>query len=235
MTTSEKGREIQGRAEQARERGETLESLKLIEEATLAYQEDKDYVGMAEVQGSRTLAFSHLYQKTEDINYLILARYAAESAVAIAKESRDESAVSRPLFDLAKVQEELEEYAEAALTYEDAIVNREKFPGEFHNRPAVSADMNAHLHFCQYMAGDKSAYEKMCEDIKALEEDKEEVKYTRDVWLSGAHMRAAQALWSDDKQKAEEHLKKAKEIIDANSELKIRAEQWEKLSKKLNS
>ena len=43
-------------------------------------------------------------------------------------------------------------------------------------------------------------------------------------------MRIADMLKEDNPEKAKEHLQKAKEIIDNNPDLKLRAEQWKKLT-----
>lgn len=59
----------------------------------------------------------------------------------------------------------------------------------------------------------------------------QEISYNFHVWLSGAHMRIANVLKTDDPSKAREHLEKAKQIIDSDSRLTLRSKQWEKLTK----
>jgi len=225
---SAKGRDLHGKAEMAREgEQDLLKSLTLTDEATIAYAEDGDQLGLAEVQGTRFNAFKHLYQKTGNKNYLILAKHAAMSAVEIAEKSGISEALALPYRDLAKAHLELEEYQEAIVFFEKAL--NAKLP-EHHNRPGVVAEIKAHLAYAKYKTGDKSALGLMTEAISELE-NSDEFKYNKDVWLSGAHMRTADMLKEDNLELAKDHLQKAKEIIDANPELKLRAEQWEKLAK----
>lgn len=227
---SEKGRQLHSLAEQAREKGDFLEALKTIEEAAIKYAEDKDYIGFSEIQGSRFLTLRHLFEQTNDINFMILAKYAAEAAVSIAKASNQEHSLTMPLFNLAKSQETLGEISEAALTYKDAIENHIKFPGEFHNRPAVISDMKVHLSVCEYKAGDSTAFERAIQAIHELESDTQETQYNKDVWTSGAYMKMAEILLKDKPEDAKNYLQKAKQIIDSNTKLVLRKKQWEKLS-----
>jgi tetratricopeptide (TPR) repeat protein len=227
--TSEKGREIHGQAEHAREAGNFLESLNLLNEATVAYANDKDYLGMAEAQGSVFLALRHLYEQTGEKQYLVLAKHAAMAGVEIAETSGDLTALALPYNRLGSAYVEMGDYKQAVDAFEKALVNMENNPPETHNRPVVLADIKCHLHHAEYKNGDKSALERM---LSAMDDIKngEEVKYNKDVWLSGAHMKVADMLREDDPEQAREHLQMAKEIIDANADLKLRAGQWEKLN-----
>ena len=103
---SKKGRIIHAKAEEAREDGKFLDALKFTDEATLAYQIDKDYLGLAEVQSSRQSTFKHLFRETGDKNYLILEKHAAESAVDIAESSGIKESVAIPYHNLGKYYEE---------------------------------------------------------------------------------------------------------------------------------
>jgi hypothetical protein len=103
--TSERGREIHGKAEQARENGNFLEALQLAEEATRVYLQDNDLVGASEVRGSKFLTYRHLSETTGDENWLILAKHATEESVEIAEKSGVPEALSMPYFNLAKAEE----------------------------------------------------------------------------------------------------------------------------------
>jgi len=92
--------------------------------------------------------------------------------------------------------------------------------------------MKAHLAYAKYKSGDKSGLDLMDEAINELLSS-DEMKYNKDVWLSGAHMRAAEMLREDNLRLAKEHLQKAKDIIEANNELSLRKQQWKTLSTSL--
>ncbi len=228
--TSLEGRKLHSLAEQAREQGNFLKALELTDQAIIAYQKDNDSLGFAEVQASRFLTFRHLHEQTEDEKFLILAKYAAEASVELAEKSGDSKALALPYFNLAKAQENLGEIPSAVGNYQKAVQNMIANPPEEHGqRPAIIADMIIHQSTAEYKNGDKEALEKTLAALVDLE-GSSEPKYNKDVWLSGAHMRIAEMLKDDDLTKAKEHLQKAKEIIDSNSDLKLRKTQWEKLA-----
>ena len=64
-------------AEQARERGDYEQALVLTDQALIAYQQDGDLTGMAEIQSSRQRVFKHLYRSTKDKAYLVLEEHSA--------------------------------------------------------------------------------------------------------------------------------------------------------------
>lgn len=228
------GRRIHGLAEEAREKEQDFtKAHKLLDEATAAYAKDKDYLGMSEAQGSRFIVYKHQYEETKDRNFLILATLSALAAVQIAEENKLKEALPLAYFNLGKAYEEDENYKKALSPFKKAFKKAQKDLPERHNRPAVKADIKAHLAFIEYMCGDKNAITKLEEAIKELEES-DEYQYTKDVWLSGAHMRAAKALLTDNPEGAKEHLEIAEKIIDSNPELKLRKGQLQKLKAKIN-
>ncbi|MBI3289766.1 tetratricopeptide repeat protein [Candidatus Microgenomates bacterium] len=208
------GKKLHGEAAHAREAGEHLKALQLADEAMLAYQQESNAAGFAEVLADRSIVLRHLAEETKDKNFLALAKAEMEASVQIAHSSL-------ALYNLAKVEEALGEYSEAIKHYKEAISNQ--------NSPAIIADYKVHLTTCEYKSGDKSALDRAEQAISELESSEEE-KYSKDVWLSGGHMRIAAMLRGDDPTKAREHLKKAKEIIDANLDLKLRKGQFDKLA-----
>ncbi len=228
---SQEGRRLHALAEQARESGDSVKALNLTDQAMLAYQKDGDNLGFAEVLSSRFLSLRHLFDSTEDKNFLILAKHQAEASVEIAEKAGDKTALAIPLFNLAKAQETLEQIPQACEAYKKAADNMTQNPPQNHNRAGILADFKIHLATCEYRNGDKEAMDRALQALSELK-DSDETKYNKDVWLSGAHMRIADALREDDADKALKHLQKAKEIIDSNPDLKLRLNQWEKLNKK---
>lgn len=228
-----KARDLHAQAEIARERGDFLEALKLTDEATVAYQEEGDKSGFAEIQASRFIALKHLFQKTGDKNYLTLAKHTALSSVEIAEGSSQPEALAIPYLNLGEAQAQLEEWQEAADAYTKAIDCFTKNPPPTNNRPAVLLNIKSHLCQAEYKAGDKSALQRAEELILELEKQDED-SYNKNVWLSGAHMRIAEMIHKDNREKALEHLQKAKEIIDSDERLVLRKGQWEKLNKIVN-
>lgn len=214
------GRKLHGQAAKARENGDHLKALQLEDEAMLAYQKDGDILGFAEIIADRSIVLRHLADETGDKNFLLVAKGEMEASVEIARNSGKQDALSIPLYNLAKVEEELDQYTESINHYQEAISTQ--------TNPIVIADMKVHLATCEYKNGDKSALYKAEQALSELQASNEE-KYDKDVWTSSAHMRIADMLREDNPEKAKEHLQKAKKIIDANPELKLRAEQWKKL------
>lgn len=223
------GRELHSQAEEARESGDFEKALVLTDQAMIAYQKAGDELGLAEVQASRFITFKHLFQSTGYKGYKILLRAAAETSVELARLSKIPEALALPLFNLGKAYQEMQMYEKAVLVLEEAVGEITAHPPELHNRPAVVADIKGHLYYCQYKAGDKNALA-LIEQALAELEASDENKYNKDVWISGAHMRIADMLRADDPEKAKTHLEKAKEIINANPDLKLRKEQLAKLA-----
>ena len=224
------GRRIPGEAAKAREDGRHLDALQLGDSAMLAYKKDGDKLGFGESVAERSLVLRHIADEENDDRFLRLARAELTEAVDWLRQENNLSTVALPVFNLAKVQEELGQLDEAVKNYQEALTLLENNPPEPHGkRPAMIADAKIHLATCEYQFGDKSGLERAEQGLVDLEAADEE-KYNKDVWLSGGHMRIASMLREDNPKKAQEHLQKAKEIIDANRDLKLRAQQWQKLS-----
>jgi tetratricopeptide (TPR) repeat protein len=249
------GRRLHGLAAQAREKGESLESLNLDDEALLTYQSDDDKLGFAESLAERAIALGHEAEKSNnpffEKSWLIYARNTTKTAVEVAELSGDKTALAIPYLRLGRAHEHLGEIHEAINAYRNAVDAITNNPPTTHNRAAVVADFKNHLACAEYKAGDKSALQKAEEGLKDFDqvevisdeqfgeqnkklEFNQEVSYNFNVWLSGAHMRLAEAIKDDEPQKAKEHLDQALEIIDSDSRLTIRRNQWEKLAQEFN-
>jgi len=235
MQESQKGRELHQMAVEAVEFNQDfISALNLINEAQDAYVSSEDCFGASEVQGYRSLVYRHLHDKSRDRAYLILAKEAASSVVELAKLTDDESALALPHRDLGQAYAELEDWTQAVDNLEKSLKIFEQNPPERHNKDSVRAEVKGRLAFAVYKNGDKERGRQLFgEAVEVLQGTPRD--YETDVWLSGVHMGAAEALASDDKEGAKEHLNKAKEIIDSDEKLEIRREQWKELSGKLAS
>jgi len=221
---SERGRQIHAQVEYAREKEQDFQkALNLANEAMIAYQEDGDLRGFSEVLQSRSSVYKHLYQKTGDQVYLILAKHDALSGIEIAEGLEDKSALVMVYRGLGKILEELEDWEGSSEYFGKAIEIFGTNPPEENNRPSVLSDMKAHFAYALYQHGKKGeGLEIMDKAIEEMRNDTTEKRYNLDVWLSGAHMRAAKMLSKDDPTKAKEHLRAAEKIISSNPETILR-------------
>lgn len=213
-------KEIHGQAIHAREQEHNFaKALSLLGESlAIAESDSEEMVGIA---GSMQNTYQHLYDKTQNMSYLIFAECLAKVAAKISEDKNFEEK-ALPYRDLGNIQSKLESYNEAVDNYKKSL---ESTDSPSLSRPGVHGEILGHLGFAEYMSGDQeSGIKNLNEAIAELEKDTEANKYEHDVWLSGALMRKAKAL--HDK----ESLEKAREIIDANPELVLRKQQLEKLA-----
>lgn len=229
---SEEGRMIHKLAEEEREHGDLEKARKLHNKAILAYERDGDYLGWAEGLSGKVIDLRHLARQNKDRNLLIEAEQTAKEAVEISGKSGIEEASTIPFFGLATVQEELGNFNDAVKSYSEAV--KRPLPIR-HNTPAFRANMQIHLAVCEYKAGDKDALVRAEEWLGKLEQAEHPNKYEHDVWLSGGHMRIAEAIIKDDAVSAVRHLQFARGIINSNPQLTLRKEQLEEISKKIDS
>ncbi|OGD71735.1 hypothetical protein A3A84_03250 [Candidatus Collierbacteria bacterium RIFCSPLOWO2_01_FULL_50_23] len=230
---SEKGRSIHQQALDAQEEGKFPEALKLEDEAMIVYQEEGDEAGFAEIQSMRTLTYRHLYDSTGFAGYLIKAKHEAEAGLDLAERSGNESAIAIPLVGVARILYDLGEYSQAAENFGRAVKILESHPEESHSRKSVIADFSVHMFVSQYRAGDKSALSAAEEALDELANTADASPYEKEVWLSGGHMKIAEAVNEADHNMAMDHMNLAKKIIDGDEKLKLRLEQWNKLMAKL--
>lgn len=244
------GRRHLDNASKLREQGEFLKALQTADEAMIAFGDEKDQIGFTESLAERSLNLRHLYQETEDKNYLFVARSEMQSSVEIARKSQIDQALPIPLFNLAKILEDLGDFNEAVNYYREAIDYLQKSPPQTHNNPAVLMDMKIHLYCVEYVTGDKTALEKaeaVLEELTNIPEKESynhadssyndldfipsQESYNKKVWVSGGHMKLAKILKSVDPEKAKKHLELAKTILDSDERLILRFKQWQKLAK----
>jgi len=225
MKDSQKGRQLHALAEDARERGDFLKALEYTDQATLAYQRDGDYLGLSEVQSSRQSTFKHLYRQTKDPSFLVLEEHAALSAVAIAETSGIPEALGIPYHNLGKYYLEAKRFQEAAHAFHLAVDNLIAHPSKRHSRPSVIADIKGHMYTALYFAGDKSALEKAIAELETLKNADEPSAYSKNAWISGAHLRIAVMAAQENPVMAKEHLKQAKEVIESDDRQILRRQQ----------
>lgn len=228
---SEKGRKLHKLANDEIEHGDINEGLHLCDEAAAAYEKDKDYLGQAEALAQKVIGYRHLARKSRNNDFLMLAEGTAKEAVRVSEKAGLEAS-TLPLFNLAMVQEELGEFKEAVQNYRKAA---ERPLPIRHNNPAYRANMQVNLAACEYKTSDKDALVRAEEWLGKLEAAEHPDKYEYDVWLSGGHMRIADAIYKDNPQKAGKHLEAARGIIDSNPQLNLRREQFTELTRKIKS
>ncbi len=231
MADESKARQLHAKALKLREQKDIVEAQKVDQEALDEYAKDKDTLGFSELLSMHAKSYLHQYNFSQFKPYLLLAKHIAHAAVEIADESGDPSQTILPLFNLGEVCADAGDLPASIEAYRKAVELQEKAPAERHNRKSVLANFKVHLTTTEYANGDKSALERAEGALKDLQESGDANPYERHVWGSGAHMRIANMLREDNPEKAKEHLAKAKKIIDADPELIIRKEQWEKLAK----
>jgi len=219
-------------AEDAREKEDFLAALKFTDEALIAFSETDDVLGFAETLASRFLTLRHLFEKTGDTNYMVLAKQDILASVEIARKSGDTKALAIPLFNLGKAYETLQEYEKAVNVYQEAVENIQNNPPEGHGSQAELQEMTIHLSFAQHKMGDKTAAARLEAAIDVLTKENED-QYKKAVWLSGGYMDLAEILATDNPQKSKEALNKAEAIINNNPALIIRKRQLVTLKKTL--
>lgn len=217
-------------AEEAREAGKFLEALEYTDQATLAYQNDGDLMGLAEAQSSRQSTFEHLYRSTGDAVFLILEKHAAKATVEIAEKSGIPEALGIPYHNLGKYYAEVKDWAKAAEYFKKAVENLKQYPSNPHSRQSIIADIAGHQYAAEYHVGDKSALDRAIQALDDLEKASDAgSSYNKNVWLSGAHLRIAEMVAKDNPELAQKHFSEAKKIIDSDPRQILRRSQLVKL------
>jgi tetratricopeptide (TPR) repeat protein len=234
MNDTKTPRELLKEALSLQEQGEFLEAMALENEALIQFQTNHDYAGMAEITILRSKTLKHLYQSTEDINYLILARSGAQAAVEIVEKAHLKEAAAIPYFVLAQMHEALEEYTDALHSYQKSLEYLKVVTTPGHNRKSVKADIEGHLAYCMFKSGNPIGIDQALEALTALENTDDANEYEYDVWRSGAHMRlAAMYEAQSNTEHKNKHVSHAQEIINANEQLVLRKKQLTALIEKI--
>lgn len=213
-------------AEQARERGDFKKSLELLQDAIVAIVEERKEEKLIDATSSQALVYRHLFDKTKSLNYLVLAKHSAMTAVELARKNGDTTLLSIAVYNLGKVQESLDNPDEALSNYKEAV-SLDVY------RPAMMAEMKTRLAVLEFRKGDTTAMERFESALKELVGAEDTDSYAKCVWLSGAYMHMAEALLETDKDKANELLGEAGKVIASDMRLKLRKQQLEILKEKI--
>lgn len=216
-------------AEQAREAADFDTALSLAYEASNLYLKEDNLPKAAEALCSATITLRHLFDNTRQEGYLLRAESDAQTALKLAKKSGKFEAEVIPNFNLAKVQEDMGKMEESVASYGRALDGFRAHPPKSHNRPAIEADINLHFLLARFKMGNHDVIGDISKQIDSLRDSKE-VDYTKDVWLSGPYLKLASALRDTNPNQAHEYLREARLIIDANSQLVLRRNQWQRLA-----
>jgi tetratricopeptide (TPR) repeat protein len=219
------GRKLHTLSAQAREEGNTAEALHKSNDALLAYDAANDSLGFAEALADRSITL----RNTSSKRFLILAKHTAMAAIEIARDSSDLTAVALPIYNYAKVQESLGEIPQAIASYKEAISHMEQTPPAMHNQHAILLDMKIRLSTAEIKNGNQVAEQEIQNLIDQLKTDETLDQFTKDVWVSGAYMRLAEAFTQNDSDLAQDYLSKAKEIAKNNPRLLVRQKQLDNL------
>jgi tetratricopeptide (TPR) repeat protein len=112
------GRQLHAQAANAREEGRFKESLDFNDKALFAYDAENDTLGFAEGIACRSITLRvYAYEHNNSRGILTLAKYEMMGSVVIARESGNKEALALPLYNLAKLQEDLGEIPEAVASY----------------------------------------------------------------------------------------------------------------------
>lgn len=217
-------------ADVLREEGKTVEALNLYNQALVNYQKNHDYNGVLNVLCGRLISWQHLFNHEEDKVYAILARNEAESMLAIAKEYgiHEKDYLIHFLFGKSCIF--LKDFDSAEIEFKKAV---EMYPQE----NAEKGDWLAHLGESIYKNGRKEEGERLIlEGVQQIQAyQKEEDSFQINVWISGAYLRLAKILISDNKiEQAKIYLAKGEKIILQDPRLVIRKQQLEILRKKIS-
>lgn len=155
-----------------------------------------------------------------------MARKDAEASLAIAELHKLETVLGSSYFRLGEIDMLFEDY-------DSAVENYQRSLDHYHGTDCERGDYRYHLGEALYRLGKKEeAKEQLYLGLKEIQDHADQVdSFLVHVWESGAHMRLADLLRTDEPEKAKEHLAKAEEIINSDPKLVIRKRQLAELKK----
>jgi tetratricopeptide (TPR) repeat protein len=223
ITFANSGIGLLDQADQLREKGESLKSIQLYDEAIVEAVHHHNNSMLIGALTGRLLAWKHLFYKTHDRTYALLVKKEAEAMTKIAEEK---GLKERHLFHYlsATADNLLQDYPSAEKELKLAV---EHYP--LNN--AEKGDWVAHLGEALYLNGKKKeGIETTLKGIEIIQSHAEGVDpFLIHVWLSGAYLRLATLLKTDNLQESKSYLEKAKKIIQSDDRLVIRKQQLEEL------
>ena len=212
------------KAEQLRESEKFFEALELYDEVIVAYGEEKNYKGMADVLQGKVLTYKHLYLNTKEDRYYILGRENAKAGLAIAKNHKLVEMYASCYFRMGEMEMTAGKKVEAEKYFRKAVEKQGK-------SDPVWGDFAYHLGTIMCELGKKE------EGLKKMRQGMEHINkfegkmddYVFKVWKSGVLMKIAKA----DEKRREKYMKMAKKIVYGDERLIIRKKQFEKLEGEL--
>lgn len=220
------GAELQKQADVLREEGKSLKAIDTYNQAIVCYQEEQDFGNMMGALTGRLLCWKHLFYKTEDKIYAFFVKKEAEAMLEIAKEHKllDRLFLIHYLNGTSATL--LNDYPLAEKEFVKAI---ELFP----NDVAEKGDWIAHLGDAVYRNGRKEEGKKLIlQGVQIIEEKSSQIdSFQFNVWVSGAYLRLAKLLKTDNIQESKLYFNKAKKIIDSDERLVIRKQQLDSFMK----
>lgn len=220
--------ELQKEADILREEGKSLKAIDVYNQAIVRYQEDKDYSNMMGALTGRLLSWKHLFYKTEDKIYAIFVKKEAEEMLEIAKEHNLLNRLYLIHFLNGTSAILLKNYSSAETEFKKAI---ELYP--FEN--AEKGDWIAHLGDAMYRNGKKQEGKNMIlQGVSLIKGRSSQIdSFLLNVWVSGAYLRLAKLLKTDNLEESQSFLNQVKEIIDSDNRLVIRKQQLDTFMKNL--
>jgi tetratricopeptide (TPR) repeat protein len=220
--------ELRKQGDILREEGQSLKAIDTYNHAIVHFQEDKDYSNMMEALTGRLLSWKHLFYKTNDKVYAIFVMKEAEEMLEIAKEHR--------LYDKLFLIHYLN--GTAAILLKDYSVAEKEFKLSVESYPfdnAEKGDWIAHLGDAMYLNGKKEEGKKLIlQGIQKIQDNASQIdSFYFNVWVSGAYLRLAKLLRTDNQEESQMYFLKAKKMIDSDDRLVIRKQQLEAYIKEM--
>lgn len=223
------GKKLRELGESLREKENYKKALQVLTVAIITCQKEGDYETLVDVLKDRTLTLKHLFLKSKDKTYAILAKKDAESMLAVSEEFNLKNKLHTSYFRLGEIDMLFEDFKSAAENYQNAL----KF---YQGSLSEKGDYRYHLGEAIFKAGDERKGEEfMLEGLKEIKTGRDRVNpFYANVWESGVHLRLAELLAKIKPTEAKKHLKEAEKIAGSDERLIIRRRQIKKIKEKLS-
>ncbi len=220
---------IHSQAEQLREEEEFEQALEAYQQAVDQYLKNEDFVQAASALQGSALTYKHLYQVTEQDNFLDLAQEMTEASLELAKLDDDEVVVANGHQLLAEIAKENGQLQQAVEHYQLVLATYQKQDG-------LRGRYLYHLGAIEYKLGQQqTGLEKIKKGLNLIKKQPGDYdSYTLAVWQSGALLALAKALQEDQPEQAKQYLQQAKAIIDEHG-LQIRKKHYLELREEITN
>jgi tetratricopeptide (TPR) repeat protein len=218
--------EVYKEAERLREEGQTLNGLNLFNIAIVEYQKQGNYIGVIKSIEGRFICWHNLFVRTKDKIYAIFAKNDADAMMEIAEEHKIFELDYQLHYYKGKTNTFLKNYYAAENEFRIAI---ETYPED----NSEKGDRVAYWGYVTYLTGNKEKGKQLLLDgIKQIEQHAEKAdSFLVHIWLSGAYLRLAEILRTDNNQEGRYYLDKAQQIINSDPRLVNRKDQLKKVEK----